>query len=246
MITALLIFPFLAIAVHGTVLEARACNTYTIPGMSGGFTKKVSIDFSGTSGGNAVTFLHYHIDDTPYSRDFVTGNVALGTGSLDLKVSAFHGTGSVQSAEVVTSDTFFTGLTVPGVCEGNFMYLDGYSNEVDFEILTSTTLSSNLTCVPAGSWVTNYAASKTTQTIPFTFNPSADFHATIFYIDGVQKAKLTTNVPTLAGNWIWNAWSNGDPCWSNGPPISDSVTHIRSIEMYKGYTSTVKGTTCSI
>ena len=64
------------------------------------------------------------------SYAFVPGNVALGSGSLDLKVSAYEGSGNVQSAEIVTNDIFKYGSVrtvlkssgVPGVVEGNFFY----------------------------------------------------------------------------------------------------------------------------
>lgn len=52
-----------------------------------------------------------------------------------------------------------------------------------------------------------------------------------------------TQVPTNAGYWIWNAWSSGDPCWSSGPPLAESVTQIKSIEIFKGYTENVANTT---
>lgn len=89
--------------------------------------------------------------------------------------------------------------------------------------------------------------SKPALPIKWTPNVSA------FYIDGVQRARHTTNVrnysswpihisvhgctqvPTNGGSWIWNAWSSGDPCWSSGPPLAESVTQIKSIEIFKGY-----------
>jgi len=144
-----------------------------------------------------------------------------------------------------------------GVVEGNFFYLND-NQEIDWEILTST-ISTSSACVPAGIWATNQAVTpgtpNTHQTVPFTFDPTAAFHeyridwsagVTSFYIDGQQKARFTTNVPTQAGPWLWNVWSNGDPCWSNGPPTADSTTQIRSIDIYKGWTSTVSGTVCNV
>jgi len=132
------------------------------------------------------------------------------------------------------------------------------NQEIDWEILTST-ISTASACVPAGIWATNQAVTpgtqNTHQTVPFTFDPTADFHeyridwssdATAFYIDGQQKTRFTTNVPTQAGSWIWNTWSNGDPCWSNGPPTANSITQIKSIEIFKGWTSTVSGTICNV
>ncbi|KAF9448217.1 glycoside hydrolase family 16 protein [Macrolepiota fuliginosa MF-IS2] len=263
-----------------TSLQARlagnttaACDTYIVNGIPGGFTQRVFADFSGvTAGGDAIALLSsyglgvsdYSINSTPVPRTFVPSNVALGNGALNLKVSAFSG-GSIQSAEMVTQDQFKyasvrtiqKSSTTPGVVEGNFFYLND-NQEIDWEILTST-ISTASACVPAGIWATNQAVtpgtSNTHQTIPFTFDPTADFHeyridwssdATAFYINGQQQTRFTTNVPTQAGSWIWNTWSSGDPCWSNGPPTADSITQIQSIEIFKGWTSTVSGTTCNV
>ena len=127
-----------------------------------------------------ISISNYAIEDTPMSYTFVPENVALGSGSVDLKVSAYNGTGNVQSSEILTQDIFkFASVRtvlkssgVPGVVEGNFFYckrvlrlsivsitdmLFGPVNdnqETDWEILTSTTLSPSAD-VPAGIWATN-------------------------------------------------------------------------------------------
>ncbi|KAF8893413.1 concanavalin A-like lectin/glucanase domain-containing protein [Infundibulicybe gibba] len=271
---SLILLPLLLASVHaGTIQERQNCATYVIPGRSGGFTTKQTIDFSGVNGGNAATFLsqngisisNYPISDSPVPHTFVPGNVALGAGTLNMKVNRYSGSGSIQSSEISTQATFqyasvrtvLKSSTTPGVVEGNFMYAND-NQEVDFEILTTTTLNSSPD-VPAGIWATNQALTpgqpSTHQTIPFTFDPSQGFHeyridwfsdSTTFFIDGTQKARLTSNVPTATAPWVWNSWSNGDPNWSNGPPTADSITQIRSIIIYKGFTPNVVGPTCNI
>ena len=77
-----------------------------------------------------ISISNYTVKSTPVAHTFVPGNVALGSGSLDLKVSAYGGTGSVQSSEIVTQDIFqFASVRtmlkssgVPGVVEGSFFY----------------------------------------------------------------------------------------------------------------------------
>ncbi|KAG7446743.1 concanavalin A-like lectin/glucanase [Guyanagaster necrorhizus] len=251
-----------------------SCDTYVLSGISGGFTEQVSVDFtSAQSSGDAANFLsqhglsisNYNVASTPVAHDFVPANVLLGNGVLQLKVTSYSGSGSVESAEVVTDDTFayasvrtvLKSSATFGVCEGNFFYLSD-TQETDIEILTSTTLTGN-DYVSAGVWMTNQATveggTKTTDNVEFTFDPSQDFHeyridwsplATTFYIDGIQINNFSDNVPWDSGYWIWNAWSSGDPYWSNGPPTADSITEIRSIELYKGYTSTTSGTICNV
>lgn len=251
-----------------------ACDTYVVNGVPGGFAQRVFVDFStAKSGGDVTTLLNsfgisisnYGISSGPVPRVFVPSNVALGNGALNLKVSAYSGSGSIQSAEISTNDHFESASVrtvlqsskTPGIVEGNFFYLND-NQEIDWETLTST-ISTSTACVPSGIWATNQAVvsgtPNTHQNIPFTFDPTANFHeyridwsanATAFYIDGQQKARFTTNVPSQAGPWVWNTWSNGDPCWSNGPPRADSVTQIRSIEIYKGWTSKVSGLVCDV
>ncbi|KAF8149497.1 concanavalin A-like lectin/glucanase domain-containing protein [Crassisporium funariophilum] len=240
-----------------------ACSIFATAGGAGVFTQQSYTDFSAVKpGGDAAAFLSsagfgissYPIIGTPYPREFLPANVLFGEGTLDMKVNAFFGTGSIGSAEFATLEHFQYGSvrtvqkssSVPGVVEGNFFYASD-NQETDIEILTST-IDTDSACVPKGVWVSNQALTPGTpasqETIPFAFDPRADFHeyridwlpgSTTFFIDGVQISQKTTNVPTAVGPWIWNAWSNGDPCWSNGPPAADSITQIRSIEIYKGY-----------
>ncbi|KAF8149504.1 concanavalin A-like lectin/glucanase domain-containing protein [Crassisporium funariophilum] len=247
--------------------------TLVIPGIPGGFTERVFADFSGAKVGDDVaallsshglTISNYPVQSVPIPHDFVRQNVVTGAGTLDLKVDAFS-RDTVASSEILTQDLFkyasvrtvMKSSSVPGIVEGNFFYLND-TQEIDWEILTST-VSNSTACVEAGIWATNRAlvpgGPSTHKTIPFTFDPAADFHeyrvdwaanATTFYIDGVLKATHTTNIPTAAGRWIWNAWSSGDPCWSNGPPQANSVTQIQSIEIFKGYQETVNGPTCDV
>ncbi|KAG6835996.1 hypothetical protein H0H93_012412 [Arthromyces matolae] len=275
------IFSLALIAWHKISVRGQACNTYVVPSISGGFTTRQFIDFSGASSNdgvasvlssNGISISNYGVTFGPVPHTFTPSNLAFGTGSLDMKVSAYSGSGAVLSSEIVTNDVFLyasvrtvlKSSSVAGIVEGNFFYLND-NQETDWEILTTTALQAS-PYVTAGIWATNQALipgqSSTSMTVPFTFDPSQDYHvtgdlllfpilqwvanATTFFIDGIQKARLTTNVPTEAGHWIWNAWSNGDPTWSNGPPTADSITHIRSIDIYKGYTSTRAGTICDI
>ncbi|KAF8916765.1 concanavalin A-like lectin/glucanase [Mucidula mucida] len=251
-----------------------SCDTYTTSGVSGGFTDRNFIDFSSVSSGqDAASFLSQYgfeisnygpVGSTPTEHTFTPNNVKLGDGALEMKVSAYT-SGAVISSEIVSSDTFkyasvrvvLKSSTTKGVCEGIFYY-QGDTQESDIELLTTTSLQASAT-VPAGFWTTNQALvdgeDSTSENIAFNFDPTADFHeyridwtssSTTFYVDGTQVNQLTENVPTAATHFIFNAWSSGDPYWSAGPPTADSISHIRSIDLYTGYTSTASGTKCSV
>ncbi|KAG6807665.1 hypothetical protein H0H92_006756 [Tricholoma furcatifolium] len=260
------LYTLIALALGCVVVRGQTCDTYVVPTISGGFTTRQFIDFSTvTAGGDASSLLSsygisisdYSVSSTPVAHTFTPDNVALGTGSLEMTVSAYTGSGAVISSEIVTNELFEFGSvrtvlqssTTPGVVEGNFFYLND-NEEIDFEILTSTTLTASAD-VPAGIWATNQPENppqaQRSHLASILHKASMwGSNATTFYIDGVQQAQLTTNVPNAAGHWIWNVWSSGDPEWSNGPPTADSVTYIQSIEIYNGYTSTVSGTVCDV
>ncbi|KAF8878086.1 concanavalin A-like lectin/glucanase domain-containing protein [Infundibulicybe gibba] len=254
--------------------QNATCGTYVIKGQPGGFTNRTFIDFSGVNGGDAAAFLaqhgmtisNYQVGAGLIPHTFIRDNVALGSGTLDMKVSSYSGSGSVQSAEILTQEKFKYGSMrtvvksspTPGVCEGFFTYA-GNNQESDWEILTSTTMESSGPAVPAGIWATNQALStggqSTSIAVPVDSKPSDAFHelqldwypgSTTYLYDGVQRAKHTTNVPNVDSNWIINAWSDGNKNWSAGPPTADSITQIRSILIYNGYTTDVKGTVCDI
>ena len=53
-----------------------------------------------------------------------------------------------------------------------------------------------------------------------------------WFVDGTQVWETTEDVPSQAGPWLWNNWSNGDNGWSAGPPATDAVFKIKSIDMY--------------
>jgi beta-glucanase (GH16 family) len=53
-----------------------------------------------------------------------------------------------------------------------------------------------------------------------------------WYVDGIKVAETDKDVPSVPGPWIWNNWSNGDKGWSAGPPASDAIFKIKSIDMY--------------
>ncbi|KAH0579880.1 hypothetical protein H2248_002708 [Termitomyces sp. 'cryptogamus'] len=266
------LFSFFALRI--SFAQGQTCDTYVVPSLAGGFTTRQSINFSGVSPGtnvtsflssNGISISSYGVTSGPVPHTFTPNNLAFDSGSLNMKVSAYAGSGAILSSQMVTNDIFkyasvrtvLKSSPVGGAVEGNFFYLSD-NQEIDWEILTSTTLQPSAE-VLAGIWATNQplvpGQSPTQTRVPFTFDPSQDYHeyridwvadATTFYIDGIQKARLTTNVPTQAGPWMWNTWSNGNPAWSNGPPTADSATHIRSIDIYKGYTSTPSGNICNI
>ena len=141
---------------------------------------------------------------------------------------------TVASAEVNTDFnvlyasvcTYAVLSSEPGVCNGLFFYHSD-RQEADIEYLTNTTSESviynfpnNFTSASNGLQYTNQAldgvmddSSKGYGALPE--NATTEVHeyrldwlpdSTTFFVDGVQQAQLTGNVPTEEGQWVWNNW----------------------------------------
>jgi hypothetical protein len=73
------------------------------------------------------------------------------------------------------------------------------------------------------------------------FNPTDGFHEyridfvpgnVIFYGDGTILAKMNHTLPTMPGHMILTQWSNGNPLWSFGPPLKESVITVSYVKAY--------------
>ncbi|MCJ1413341.1 hypothetical protein MMC19_007446 [Ptychographa xylographoides] len=192
----------------------------------------------------------------PYSQQYSSEQVAVGGGTLQLKVPGGQTSSPIQGAEVQTTvqDILYGSVRttvlvseVAGTCHGLFYYKDD-NQESDIEILTAD--------FESGIHYTNQANTpgqkSTTATHPLPSNATIVMHEyrldwlpgqTVYYLDGLQQQVLERNVPDTPGSWLWNNWSNGDSEWSAGPPETDSILHIQKIEMYYNRTSTAG--TCS-
>ncbi|GAA5974392.1 hypothetical protein JCM11641_005255 [Rhodosporidiobolus odoratus] len=201
---------------------------------------------------NGLMVSTYEVGGLPQAHVFVVENVDIVNGAMRRKVAANSHSGLVQSAQVETLDssilygTFETvaKLTpVKGICFGAFTYTDD-NHEVDIEALSSYYTTGYGDSVPPGLEFTNQRLPKskvtTNKAVPYGFDPTADFHkysirwaanATSFYVDDVLKHTFTENIPTVATQFLWNAWSSGDPNWTAGPPTQDSYTLIKSVHL---------------
>lgn len=102
----------------------------------------------------------------------------------------------------------------------------------------------NLVIHSASSAQDGYDASKTGtfKVANLKFDPTKDFHEyrfdflpgrVRFYADGENLAEMNgDNIPSSGGHIILQHWSNGNPKWSGGPPLSDAVVWVKSVEAY--------------
>ncbi|KIW14086.1 hypothetical protein PV08_06867 [Exophiala spinifera] len=198
--------------------------------------------------------------EVPYNPKFDPANVHIMDGMLALTVPGHqrpnkHNGWALSSAEVTTvKENILHGSVrtrailskVPGTCHGFFFYRSD-TQEIDIEYLTDpSSLSNNGPGKRIPMHYTNQAVdpedepeTQATGTSPldcttavheYRIDWTSDY--TAFYLDGKLQKKFTTNVPSESGPWVWNNWANGNKGWSVGPPSSDNILLIKSIEMY--------------
>ncbi|KAK6331849.1 hypothetical protein TWF718_002389 [Orbilia javanica] len=188
--------------------------------------------------------------------------------ALELIVSGGPASRStINSAEISTTiDKILYGSfrfnvkasSVAGACSGLFYYKDD-NHEIDIEILTShihnTTTQKDgipkpgvqLTVQP----LTENQAFKNYKVVPFDgrFDPTKGYHEYRFdwlksgvkyIVDGNSYGTYTRFIPKTAGTVLINNWSNGDPYWSAGPPLQNSILSVRSVDIYYNTTDTTK------
>lgn len=238
---------------------------YNINGV-GYFTKSVTYTFNGNKLPTGLfasdqELINDKASGAPYNHIFLASNVAVRDGYLQIKVPGGQRPASAAS-NAITAGEVFTGeqnilygsvrtrmilSSEPGTCQSAFFYKSD-SQESDIEFLSDPTSLAN-TGGKAQLHYTNQAINggdSTSVVGPAPANFAAAEHEyrldwtsryTAFYIDGVLQRKLTDNVPTQAGSWLWNNWANGDKQWSLGPPKKDSVMKIKSIVMFYNTTT---------
>ncbi|RMD41760.1 hypothetical protein DV735_g3363, partial [Chaetothyriales sp. CBS 134920] len=138
-------------------------------------------------------------------------------------------------------------LVLSNTCPGNFFYRED-TQEIDTEYITDpSSISRANSGSPDPLWYVNQAVNPghKSSTYGIVTAPASDITTqvheyridwtesyTAFYFDGQLQSRLTDNIPSQPGNWIWNNWSNGDKGWSCGPPATDNVFKIQKITMY--------------
>lgn len=188
---------------------------------AGSFTHSQIFDFSALTSfpTNDLAISTYPIGSSPYTQLYTTSNVAVSSGSLQLKVPGGQTASPILGAEIQTQDddilygsvrTTMKASNVAGTCHGAFFYKDD-NQEVDIEIITGDTWK--------GVHYTNQKANPnsepSTNQIALPFDATTVFQeyridwlpgGTYFYLGGKLQESFTENVPSTAGSWLWNNW----------------------------------------
>ncbi|GAB7360410.1 hypothetical protein MBLNU230_g8367t1 [Neophaeotheca triangularis] len=176
-------------------------------------------------------------------------NVVVKDGFLHLTVPGRqHGRDPLSCAEVRTAfkvrygsvKTYAILTETPGICNGMFMYHDD-NQETDIEWLSDARAAPNggrklhfvNQPLRPGSGESHFVAEAPVDATFAVHEYRLDWTpgGTACYVDGRLLQRFTNNVPTEAGQWMWNAWTNGNPGWAGGPPVEDAVFKIQKIVM---------------
>ncbi|TEA22566.1 hypothetical protein C8034_v002946 [Colletotrichum sidae] len=178
-------------------------------------------------------------------------NVNVAGGYLQLKVPGAQTKKPYTCGEVVTTESRILYASVrtvailsepAGVCNGMFFYHNN-TQESDIEWLSDkASLSNNgVRKVHFTNQDANRDGSTTYKGVTPPSSPTTTEHEyridwtevfVRFYIDGSLIWETQSDVPSAAGPWIFNNWSNGDKGWSVGPPKSDAIFKIKDIDIY--------------
>ncbi|KAG6005494.1 hypothetical protein E4U21_007888 [Claviceps maximensis] len=180
------------------------------------------------------------------------GAMGLRVGSTPTEI------GAITAAEIDSTrmDMFWGSYRVTmkltrlsGTCAAFFWYRND-SQEIDMEFLSrefdvvTQVFPVNLVIHSRESMRDGYDASKsgTLRRVELSFDPTSAFHEyrfdylpgrVIFYADGRVLAEMGgERIPSSGGHLILQHWSNGNKLWSGGPPSSDAVVLVRSVQAY--------------
>ncbi|CDH60041.1 glycoside hydrolase family 16 protein [Lichtheimia corymbifera JMRC:FSU:9682] len=121
------------------------------------------------------------------------------------------------------------------------MYLYNPQEEIDIEILSSVAPPQSYFAIHPGLLEDGHASHLTHDNHHLGYDPTAEFHEyrfdwlpnlAIFYIDGVEAQRLTTNIPKLPSRFMFNHWSDGNPNFSMGPPKETARMEIMNITAF--------------
>ncbi|KAG2225835.1 hypothetical protein INT45_007079 [Circinella minor] len=128
---------------------------------------------------------------------------------------------------------------IPGTVAA--MYIYNTQEEIDIEILSSVSPPQSYFAIHPGLLENGRASHLTHDNHHLEFDPTVEFHEfrfdwspnlCIFYVDGVEARRMTTNIPSLPGRLMFNHWSDGNPNFSQGPPEQDAIFEVLNITAF--------------
>ncbi|KAG0177026.1 hypothetical protein DFQ28_003322 [Apophysomyces sp. BC1034] len=118
------------------------------------------------------------------------------------------------------------------------MYIYNPDSEIDIEVLSAIEPPQSYFAIHPGIIENGRASALTHDNHWLGFDPTSGFHEyrfdwfpnlVVFYIDGVEARRLNTNIPSSAGRFMFNHWTDGNANFSGGPPTETAKLEIMNI-----------------
>jgi beta-glucanase (GH16 family) len=219
------------------------------------FTSLLFVDFTKASWkelDNIFIKSSYNVNrsDAPYIRDFETDQIQLTDAGLELTVSPSPDGRIVPSASISTRQASYLHGSyrarimvrdVPGTVTAFYNYHNDTS-EVDIEHVSARgptllySVKEQLYFANSNPDPSTYQSDTWNDTVT-SFNQ--EFHEWSFTwlpevvhygLDANYSKKITRNVPQAPGTIVLSHWSNGNPRYSEGPPVVNSTNFVSYIQ----------------
>ncbi|KAI8875707.1 glycoside hydrolase family 16 protein [Backusella circina FSU 941] len=141
--------------------------------------------------------------------------------------------------------TFMRITPTAGTVSGMFMYHP--EGEIDIELLSYLKPSQAYFAIHPGITENGRASNRTHNKHKLEFDASQEFHEyrfdwypdlAVFYIDGVESYRTTTNILSKPGRFMYNHWTDGNEKFSKGPPTTNAYLHIKNMTFFFNYSDT--------
>jgi hypothetical protein len=192
-----------------------------------------------------------------FARDFRRNNVDIGH-ALELKITVSP---SIQCSGVGTQRqdflfgsfrSYMRTTSVNGTVAGMFAY--HALGEIDIELLSTLKHQAYFAMHPGLIDSSGRASSLTHGEANLDFDPAAEFHeyrfdwlpdVGIFFIDGIEKYRMITNVLQWPSRIMFNHWTDGNINFSKGPATEDASLWVKNMTFFfNSSTSGLMGPKC--
>ncbi|CAO3682294.1 unnamed protein product [Rhizopus microsporus] len=128
---------------------------------------------------------------------------------------------------------------VKGTVTGMFAYHP--QGEIDIEMVSALQPPEAYFAVHPGITTNGRASPLTHGEWVFNFDPSEDYHEyrfdwypnlVVFYIDDVERYRMTTNILSQPGRIMFNHWTDGNANFSQGPIKEDAYVSIKNMTFF--------------
>ncbi|OZJ03601.1 hypothetical protein BZG36_03696 [Bifiguratus adelaidae] len=179
-------------------------------------------------------------------RVFSHENVWTSPEGLNLQVTSQPTGGSVSTKrkDILYGSFRATMKTtmIAGTVASFYFYYDDNA-EFDVELLSYQKNPSTVYwAIHPDIKLANGGSSNLTHAVtPLNFDPTAAFHEyrmdwvpgqVTFYVDSIMQARFVTNIPSVPGAIIFNHWTDGDPNFGYGPPMSNAILQVANTTFF--------------